>query len=546
MRHALTLTLLAALGAATPAHAVEPWSDDDGLSKPTRQEFGDYGLRVGAEYRANWLYIRPVNLTGESQRNANWIEHRLRLDAAVDYDEKVRLVMSLDGLDGVLWGDNGTYLGDPSPNSGTRASAGIPNNARVGIGYLGSGSDIDPNNYGYVLQPAEPMQFRRAYGEVNLPIGLLRIGRQPTNEGTGILVADGDGRPNRFGYSGRGDSSDRILFATKPLEGLKPAAQRDRSRDRGFFFVAFYDNLVENRVQLFGDNVRAAGTALRLLLPSLSHQQRLELTGTYAHRWERDFDTNINIFGLKGSYQLGRFSAGAEVAHVNGATEEVSRALALINNDPIARQDVRQWGARAVARWDEPLWTGYLEFDFASGDRNPNPGTQLTQFYFAEDTNVGLLMFERVLHFQSARSGVAGSELLRQIGATTFPNERLDSEGSFTNAVAIFPQFDLRPLPDLLVRGGVLAAWAPVGLVDPSATLQVRDGSEIEDDLLNYNGGRPGTFYGVELDGRLQWRYERFLFDLEGAIFFPGDVFHDANGRAARSSLVQGRTTFVF
>jgi hypothetical protein len=78
-------------------------------------------------------------------------------------------------------------------------------------------------------------------------------------------------------------------------------------------------------------------------------------------------------------------------------------------------------------------------------------------------------------------------------------------------------------------------------------SLRNRDGIEIEDDLVNFNGGRPGDFYGIELDGRFQWRYlERFLFDLEGAILFPGDAFYDENEQAARSTLIQGRATFVF
>lgn len=524
----------------------EPWSDDDGLGKPVRHEFGEYGFSAGSEYRANWLYVRPLSLNSIEQRNASWVEQRLRLDAAVDYDQKVKLVISADALDGVLWGDNGTFGGNPSSNSGTRAAAGIPNEARVGVGYLGYGDPVDPQNYGLVLQPAQPIVFRRAYGELSTSVGLLRIGRQPTTEGTSILVADGDRRANRFGYSGRGDSADRILFATKPLEGLKPKEQRDRSRDRGLFLIGFYDFPSQGRPQYFGDDNRGAGVALRWLDPDTGSHVRTELMANFAHRWEHQYDTVVNVFGAKAIHRNGRFTGGIEGVTVQGATREVSEALAKINADPIVRQDVGQWGARAVARWDEPTWTAYLELDFASGDRNPNPGTALTQLYFAEDANVGLLMFERVLWFASARSAVQGVAKLKEIGAPTFPNDRVDSEGSFTNAVAIFPQFDFKPTEDWLFRGGVLAAWAPTGLVDTSYTLQHRDGLQIEDDLVNYNGGRPGKFYGVELDGRIRYKWHVFLFDLESAVLFPGDAFYDQNRQAARSFLVQGRGTFVF
>ena len=84
-------------------------------------------------------------------------------------------------------------------------------------------------------------------------------------------------------------------------------------------------------------------------------------------------------------------------------------------------------------------------------------------------------------------------------------------------------------------------------LVDPVISLRNKDGVEISDDLVNYHGGKPGRFLGVELDGRFQWRFrEHFAFDLEGALLFPGNALHDEHGQATRSVLVQGRTTFWF
>jgi len=93
----------------------------------------------------------------------------------------------------------------------------------------------------------------------------------------------------------------------------------------------------------------------------------------------------------------------------------------------------------------------------------------------------------------------------------------------------------------------VLMAWAPAKVVDPIASLQRRDGVRIDDDLVNFAGGKPGRYYGTELDGRIQWRFlEHFAADLEGAILFPGSALEDVNGDAARSVLVQGRGTFFF
>lgn len=526
---------------------VEAWAHDDGIPPPTRREIGETGVEGRAEYRSQWMYLNPIALSGVKHRRASWIEHRLRLDAKLDYQEKVAIVLSIDALDGVLWGDNGTFGTAPSPNSGTRAAASNPNVTRPGIGWDGLGDEEDPENYGFVLVPADPVQIRRLYGELGTPFGLFRIGRQPTIENTGVLVADGDGRKNRFGVANDGDSSDRILFVTKPLEGLKPEEERDRSRERGLFLLSFYDRVAQAQIRTFGDDLQGAGVGLRFLDPRPEQRTDLEAGAIYAHRWEREHDTSIHVFSLRAQSRFDKLGVGAEGIHINGATREVSEALSLINNDPIVRQNVVQWAARAVVRWDEPIWTAYMELDFASGDRNPNPGTDLTQAYFAEDANVGLLMFERILAFESARSAAAGVELLRRLGADTFPAERVDSEGSFTNALALFPQFDVRPVQDLLLRTGVLVAWAPSGVVDPLETLKVRDGTEIEDDLVNLHGGKPGSFYGAEIDARIEYKYlDHFLFDLEGAVLFPGDALQDENGQAARSVLIQGRTTFVF
>ncbi|MBX3183942.1 MAG: hypothetical protein KIT72_07455 [Polyangiaceae bacterium] len=539
--------MLGGLSTHSASAFAEPWSDPDPRAGQERTEFGDYGFKLGAEYRTVGIYMNPIDLSGVKSRRASWAEHRARLDAAVDYREKVRFVLSMDVLDGTLWGDNGTFGGDPSPQSGTTVAAGIPNSARVGIGFRGGEDELDPDNYGYVLQSNDLALVRHAYGELNLPFGLVRIGRQPTTDGMNVLVSSGRTMANRFGYENRGDTIDRVLFATKPFEGFKPEQQRDRSQDRGFFLITLYDRVVGKEPHLFADDMHGVGVVARYLAPEPSKRRGFEIQGNYNHRWSGTYDTNVNIFGARAIAQLDKLTAGFEGNWLTGRTLEISEALALINTDPVVRQRINQWGARGVVRWDEPTWAAYLEVDYASGDRDPNPGSDLTQLVFAEDTNVGLLMFKRILHFESARSAAVGVELLKRLGASTFPAERTDSEGSFTNALALFPQFDFKPKDNLLFRGGVLMAWAPGGLVDPIQSLRFRDGVEVEDDLVNFHGGPPGNFYGVELDGRFQWRFEdHFYFDLEGAILFPGDALQDENGQAARSVLVQGRTTFLF
>ena len=105
---------------------------------------------AGAEYRAQFVYINPIALNSETTRRVSWIEHRLRLDAAVDYKDKVKIVTSADVLDGVLWGDNGDYGGDPSPISGSNVNAKNPNVTRACVGQIG-GDPLEASSYGYTL-----------------------------------------------------------------------------------------------------------------------------------------------------------------------------------------------------------------------------------------------------------------------------------------------------------------------------------------------------------------------------------------------------------
>lgn len=544
MRRRVAATVAAALlFGATNAAAVEPWSDPDPAGPPERHALGpDYGFRGGLEYRAASLYVNPIALNSDHARRVSWLEHRLRIDGALDWHDSVRVVVSADALDGTLWGDNGTYGGTPSSTAGTNVAVKTPNVTRPCV-TLRQGDALQADNYGYGLCAQEVVTFRRAYGDVVTPIGLFRIGRQATATGNALQANDGDGRRNRFGFARTGNFTDRVLFATKPLEGLKPPSQRDRSEQRGVFLILAYDRLVTDDPQLFGDDVQQTVAALRWVVP----EREQDVALMHAHRWDSQYATKIDSLMVRAWSRVGPIFAGLEAAANVGSTREVAAAYQAITNDPVVDQPIRQFGLRSAVRWDQRLFSLYWETDYASGQKDPQAREPLRQFIFAEDSNVGLLMFKHALAFQSARAAAAGTETLRRLGATVFPTESISTRGSFTNALAIFPQVDVRPHKQLLLRAGVLMAWAAAPVVDPVASLQNRKGVDISNDLVNFVGGKPGSHYGTEIDGRIQWRHEdHFTFDLEGAILFPGDAFQDANGTAVRSVLVQGRTTFFF
>ena len=368
------VTLLAAglLLAARGADATEPWSDPDPAGAPSRLSLGgSAGFRGGLEYRANALLVRPLDLSSTRDRNISLIEHRLRLDGQIDWEDKIRVATSVDVLDGVLWGDNGSLGSDPEPTTGANVSTSNPNISTACIRVRPGEPTTLASSYHYGLCGADPVFVRRLYGDVVTPIGLFRIGRQAFTEGASIAVNDGDGRKNRFGFARRGNSVDRVLFATKPLKGFKPAAERDKSETKGFFLILAYDRLVTDDPMKFSDDLHNYITAVRLLAPRHPLGTDAELRFFHAYRWSKDNGTAINAFGGRAMSTFGEVTAGLEATLVAGSTREVSEAFRLITNDPAVSQAITQVGARGVVRWDKKLWSAYLEADYASGDSDP-------------------------------------------------------------------------------------------------------------------------------------------------------------------------------
>ncbi len=172
-------------------------------------------------------------------------------------------------------------------------------------------------------------------------------------------------------------------------------------------------------------------------------------------------------------------------------------------------------------------------------------------FNFPRDLNVGLLLFERVLAFQSARAAAVGIENLKALNAGSFPFTEIASESRFTNAKALFPQVKIDIAKGgehaLHTRLGALFAWADVGVVDPVQTVIAEDGDRIDDDAVNFAGGDPGSYLGTELDLQVEWTFrEHFVWTVEAAWLRPGDALEDEHGDAVDAFLVENRFLFIF
>jgi hypothetical protein len=122
--------------------------------------------------------------------------HRLRLQPVLDFQGRAKFIMMADAMDDVVWGDNASL-------AATSVFAG------------------DPSNTGTDGATQSSFELKRAWMEVKLPIGLIRVGRQESNWGMGLLSNHGNGFDDTFGENHYGSTFDRAIFATRPV----PVAQ---------------------------------------------------------------------------------------------------------------------------------------------------------------------------------------------------------------------------------------------------------------------------------------------------------------------------------
>ena len=121
---------------------------------------------------------------------------RLRLMPNLKLGDCLALHAQFDILDNVLYGTSDTVqLKTIAPVVGMQA---LPPGG-------GSISMTGPSQVG----ENGAINVRRVWGDILTPIGLFRIGRQPSHWGLGIFQNDGNERQGDFG-----DTADRILYLT--------------------------------------------------------------------------------------------------------------------------------------------------------------------------------------------------------------------------------------------------------------------------------------------------------------------------------------------
>ncbi len=331
----------------------------------------------------------------------------------------------------------------------------------------------------------------------------------------------------------------------------------DPSMENGLIFAMFYDWLVQDQIYVDDDDLTSFGGTLEF---------RREKTDWFGLEWKDvlvsvagvyltndRFDSNV--FGMPASIhgQVEDLKLTLNYMLIHGKSREISEGFAELSGTDPEVQNIRAHGLQAIVDYFLGPLTLTMEFDLATGDDDPRVTTPLTTFNFARDMNVGLLLFEHVMAFETARSAQVGIENLSGLDAASFPLTEISTEGRLTNALVLFPQLkiDIVDTVDhqLHTRLGALFAWSQAegGVVDPILTSLSEDGEQITDDAVNFHGGDPGRFYGTELDLQLGYSYKQyFTWTVEGAMLFPGEALHDENGDAVNSFLVENRFVFRF
>jgi hypothetical protein len=514
----------------------------------------DWFIDLRPEYRARLIRIDPLEVNGVVATDVGWGEQRLRLDASLGYRGIGAIHMQLDALDGVLFGDNGEFGKRPEPTSGVGIASRQVNNSGWRVGLIPGRDPLQIDSYGPILQGIEPLNINYLYGEVILPAGLLRVGRQPIADVGTISLNDGRSGRNLWGASWYHESVDRLVFGTKLSEVFNviangPGYKVDPALDNGIFLGLVWDYLIEDDVTDPSDDLQGFSAQLdfRWKDPHVLGKDwgPIRFTATTTYRWDDRFNTSVFALPMRLTFDLERFSFLGEFSYIRGTTRELSAGFAALTSAPVTDQDLMLTAARAVAEYKLCDLTMRLEWGFADGDDDPRTSTPLSLTSWPRDTNLGLLLFEHTLAFQSARSAAVGIENLKKIDAESFPLTEISTEGRVSNVNALFPQLLWDPIPELRLKAGVLFAWAADPVVDPIQSLLSWDGDAISDDAVNYHGGKPGSYWGTEIDLGFEWRYKRFFeLAVESGVLFPGSALEDENGDAVTSWMLETRFTF--
>ena len=527
-------------GAADELDDLDHLRIDSGRIRPASPEADVYRFFVHGEYQLRYQAERSFLLEATASARAQkpglaeqslgqnqFVSHWLRLTPRFQVRDRLEIVGQAD-LTGLVLGDKAR---DTSSDATPRD---------------------DYNGFGNV-------QPRWLYAEYRTPSVLVRAGQQPNHWGMGIFANDGD-HPTLFGDYRYGQISERVLFSTRPAgptSNLHVALAAD---------LVFRD---QRAVLSHGDRAFQG-----VLAAWWEHDDdALGLYSTLRHQEHDRTSTGSDAFAFTDQSDTVAFDLHAKIARpIPGEADALVFAEAEIatvlgkTNAPrtidATTTDIRGYGGAATFGMLHRSWwkgddpedpvvpfgdlVGQVELGYASGDANPYDGKD-KRFTFDPNHRIGLLLFDEVLRFQTARAATAARDPL--LGNSNRPPPGitdLPSNGGVFGAQYVNPTVVVRPRHWLDLKGGVVLAQATSDVVDPYRTT-------VTGSAVNYRGGDPKKKdLGVELDAGIEGRFAigaGFVAQAgaQAGVLLPGSAFDDATGTTLSAPwIVVGRLGVQF
>lgn len=349
----------------------------------------------------------------------------------------------------------------------------------------------------------------------------VRAGLMGSHWGLGLLANDGaidQTSSNWFVVPRLGDRVTRAALVLTPWRGTD-------SPLRGLVVSAAMDQVYADDVLLPGDTARQMVGAVKL------YTAPDQWFGLYVAKRDQhnlaDRGINVTAIDAAADYALtpkwGSLRLQAEAAMVMGTTT-------LGATPDHVSHDVQQGAAmaRATAKTEAGM-QAQLDVAWMSGDKTLEDG-KVTAFRADPNLQFGLILFPRVLAYQSGRARLRASDP-QLIGTPAEDLDRLATGGSISSAVLLYPKVGQAFADHGEVYGGVLLALAPSPLADPRSSRTAGGGQP-----FNYLGNAPdGLALGTEINFGVRgtWMLPeigRTMLGVEGATLMPGGVLNGLSG----------------
>lgn len=356
-------------------------------------------------------------------------------------------------------------------------------------------------------------KFNRAWLKYMTRVGLLEIGRMPSDWGLGIFTNDGNGFDDLFGDNYDGDTFDRVLFGTKPF-----------GRESPLTTALIFDVVSTGKPEDIKDDVNE-------IILALIYSEPWGIAGVYGgYRPQISTGTEAYFGDLYLKFTLYDFTFESESVYVHGH----SRALQTSQNQ--GKYIIDQAGSAGRLSYSGKFIEPTIEIGFASGDNNPL-NRHVTNFTFHRDYNVGLILYEQVL------ADLTEKMYQKFYTLGEFPPagaEKMSTKGGVTNSVYAFPAIKFKIMEEFSAVVGGLYARSIFPFVDVVELIK----TNYEKNLM---GGEPSKELGWEIDGGVEWKFKNgFRAGFQGGYFSPGGALQDVEGKPQGIYTVQGRFTWIY